>query len=83
MITGEHAHPGSMTDEGKYRAFLLGCWQEPGAGPGGKPAWRITLVEVDDEDGKRGFASLEELNTFLREDLERDTVQCDLRKDKK
>jgi len=27
-----------------YRAFLLRCWQEPGAGEEGEPAWRFILV---------------------------------------
>jgi hypothetical protein len=52
-----------------YRAFLLRCWQEPGAGPGGEPAWRFTLVRVENEGGQRGFASLAELVEHLRQEL--------------
>jgi hypothetical protein len=52
-----------------YRAFLLRCWQETGAGQAGEPAWRFTLVEAGDEAGKRGFASLDELVDYLRDEL--------------
>ena len=52
-----------------YRAFLLRCWQEPNSGPEGNPAWRFTLVEAGDEEGKQGFASLEELVSYLQEEL--------------
>ena len=52
-----------------YRAFLLRCWQEPGAGPEGHPAWRFTLVEAGDEAGKRGFVNLKELVGYLRKEL--------------
>lgn len=52
-----------------YRAFLLRCWQEPAAGQAGEPAWRFTLVEAGDEAGKRGFASLDELVAYLKDEL--------------
>lgn len=52
-----------------YRAFLLRCWQELEAGQAGEPAWRFMLVEVGDEAGKRGFASLDELVDYLRDEL--------------
>ena len=54
----------------KYRAFLLRCWQEPEAGQAGGAAWRFTLVEAGDEEGKQGFASLEGLVEYLRKELE-------------
>ena len=53
----------------KYRAFLLRCWQEPKAGQAGEPAWRFMLVEAGDEIGKRGFASLEEVVGYLKDEL--------------
>jgi len=57
-------------EEGEnYRAFLLRCWQEPEAGPGGQPAWRFTLVQVGEERAKKGFASVEALLDYLREEL--------------
>ncbi len=49
-----------------YRAFLLRCWQEAGAGPGGRATWRFSLVEPGDRKTERGFASLEEVFDFLR-----------------
>ena len=52
-----------------YRAFLLRCWQEPEAGQASGAAWRFTLVEAVDEAGKRGFACLEDLVGYLREEL--------------
>ena len=51
---------------GAYRAFLLRCWQEEA--DGGAP-WRFTLVGVGEEHAPKGFASLEDLTAFLREDL--------------
>lgn len=52
-----------------YRAFLLRCWQESNAGPAGEPAWRFTLVQMGEEQTKKGFASLEELVAYLDEQL--------------
>ena len=49
-----------------YRAYLLRCWQEE---VGGEPLWRFTLVGVGEEHAPKGFASLEDLTAFLREDL--------------
>ena len=54
-----------------YRAFLLRCWQEPGAGPDGAPAWRFVLVQLDGEETKRGFASLEALCAYVHGELDR------------
>jgi hypothetical protein len=53
-----------------YRAFLLRCWREPGAGPDGESAWRFTLTQPGDKGSRRGFASLEDLVAYLREELE-------------
>jgi len=52
-----------------YRAFLLRCWQEPGAGQKGEPAWRFTLVRAENEECQKGFASLEDLGEYLRREL--------------
>lgn len=43
-----------------YRAFLLRCWQEPGAGPGESPIWRFTLVQMGKEGVRMsgGFSDL-------------------------
>jgi hypothetical protein len=51
---------------GVYRAFLLRCWQENGDG---EPLWRFTLVKMGNDHSKKGFARLEDLTTFLREEL--------------
>jgi hypothetical protein len=56
--------------ESGYRAYLLRCWQEEGAGPDGEPAWRFTLGQPGDEGRRRGFASLEALVVFLQEELD-------------
>ena len=49
-----------------YRAYLLRCWQE---NVDGEPLWRFTLVQMGDDLSKKGFASLEDLTVFSREDL--------------
>jgi len=56
--------------EPTYRAFLLRCWREVGAGPGGRAAWRFCLVEPGSEETKRAFADLEALLAYLRRALE-------------
>jgi hypothetical protein len=53
-----------------YRAFLLRCWWEAGAGPDSLAAWRFCLVEPGDGETERGFASLEALVAHLRQELE-------------
>jgi len=52
-----------------YRAFLLRCWREAGAGPGEAPAWRYALARAGGVEAPRGFASLEALVAFLRQEL--------------
>jgi len=51
---------------GAYRAYLLRCWQEE---DGGEAPWRFTRVGVGGGYTRKAFASLEDLTTFLREDL--------------
>jgi hypothetical protein len=53
-----------------YRAFLLRCWREAGAGPEGRAAWRFSLVEPGDRETERGFPDLEALVDYLRRELE-------------
>jgi hypothetical protein len=53
-----------------YRTFLLRCWREAEAEPGGRAAWRFCLVEPGDGKTGRGFASLEALLAYLRQELE-------------
>jgi hypothetical protein len=59
----------SAAPELGYRAYLLRCWLEAGAGPGGEPAWRFVLMQPGDEGTRRGFASLEALVRHLRAEL--------------
>ena len=71
METSQRSQPMGKTEEGRYRAFLLRCWQEPGVGKAGEAAWRFTLVKVGDgKAGQKGFASLEDLVRHLRRELE-------------
>jgi len=53
-----------------YRAFLLRCWQEADAGPAGDAAWRFTLVQLGQGGTRKGFACLEELVAYLRDELD-------------
>jgi hypothetical protein len=52
-----------------YQAYLLRCWREEQAAPGATPPWRFSVQEVLHERRHRGFASLESLFAFLREEL--------------
>jgi hypothetical protein len=49
-----------------YRAYLLRCWQEGGAAPGGSACWRFSVEEVLRERRRRGFTDLEALVAFLQ-----------------
>ena len=69
MPVNQEQYPVIKESGEKYRAFLLRCWQEPEAGQASGAAWRFTLVEAVDEAGKRGFACLEDLVGYLREEL--------------
>jgi hypothetical protein len=55
-------------DEG-YRAYLLRCWQEGGAGTDRGCPWRFAVEEVFGERRQQGFGSLEALLAFLRGEL--------------
>ncbi len=52
---------------GNYRAFLLRCWQEEGERDS---QWRFTLVQIGDEEDKKGFGCLEDVMAYLSETLE-------------
>ncbi|MCB8969064.1 MAG: hypothetical protein H6665_00945 [Ardenticatenaceae bacterium] len=51
-----------------YHAFLLRCWQESTSNPNAASAWRFSLEDAHSRQ-RRGFASLEELITFLEASL--------------
>ena len=61
---------GCRPEEARSHAFLLRCWQEPGADPDGASVWRFSLTLVNREREKKGFANLESLLAFLQERLE-------------
>lgn len=50
-----------------YRSYLLRCRREP---LDREPVWRFTLVHIDDDQKKKGFASLEDVFTYIRDDLD-------------
>jgi hypothetical protein len=58
-----------MTQRRRYLSYLLRLWQESGGAsdlPGKAPVWRASL-ESPQSDECQGFASLNELVAFLRE----------------
>ena len=57
---------------GAYRAYLLRCWQEE---VDGESLWRFTLVGVGEEHAPKGFASLEDLFSHLRAELENNALR--------
>lgn len=72
MESASHKPASSAPRGPAYRAFLLRCWREAGAGPGGRNAWRFCLVELGDGETEHGFPDLEALVAFLRRELEAD-----------
>ena len=70
MPVNQEQYPDMEASGQNYRAFLLRCWQEADAGPSGQAAWRFTLVHLGQGGAKKGFASLEDLVTYLRDELD-------------
>jgi hypothetical protein len=76
-MNGAHAGVNVVTDAGREidgqvrarRSYLLRCWQEPGVGAGGAPAWRFTLSRLDDSRCETPFVSLEDVYEQLLEEL--------------
>jgi hypothetical protein len=56
-----------MTEPRRYRAYLLRLWQAEGED--GQPVWRAALEEARTSE-RRGFADLESLFAFLKEQLD-------------
>ncbi len=48
-----------------YRCFLLRCWLEEGAGPGGEPAWRFMMQEAGAGGLRRSFACLSNVAAYI------------------
>ena len=61
--------------EPKHHSYLLRLWQESGTK---KSSWRFVLVNLTMNE-ERGFASLERLVAFLKEQME-ELVLSDLAK---
>jgi hypothetical protein len=53
-------------------AFLLRCWKEPDGN--GEPAWRFSLVYINEKGEKKGFTSLEAVISYLHKTLV--TFEC-------
>ncbi len=56
-------------EDSKYHAFLLRCWQESPALTREESTWRFALIHIDGLQTKKGFACLEDLLDYLREEL--------------
>jgi hypothetical protein len=56
-----------MTEPRRYRAYLLHLWQAEG--DDGRPVWRAALEDARTGE-RRGFADLEGLFAFLKEQLD-------------
>ena len=52
-----------------YRCYLLRCWLEDGAGPGGEPAWRFTLRQTDLDAARLSFSSLPDVKLYIETEL--------------
>jgi hypothetical protein len=63
----EGERPVRRESEGRYLAYMLRLWQVKGEGGS---SWRASLEDVRTGE-RRGFASLEELFTYLREGMGR------------
>jgi hypothetical protein len=70
MVFASEKQEASPPVESTYRAFLLRCWREPGAGPDDTAVWRFCLLEPGGGETERGFAGLEALLTYLLQELE-------------
>jgi len=54
----------------RYRAYLLRFWEERGQHADDGEVWRFSLEDLHTQE-RRGFASLEEVMTFLRQQMKR------------
>jgi hypothetical protein len=52
-----------------YRCFLLRCWLEEGAGPGGGPAWRFAIRQAELNAARRSFASFHDVTEWIEAEL--------------
>ena len=56
-----------MTEPRRYRAYLLRLWQAEGED--GRPVWRAAIEDARTSE-RRGFADLESLFAFLKQQLD-------------
>jgi hypothetical protein len=63
--------------EPKYHSYLLRLWQESA---GKKSSWRFVLVNLVKNE-ERGFASLERLAAFLKEQMDEISIGGRVRRD--
>lgn len=70
MVDGNIIRHVNGVNRSNYRVFLVRCWKEIDSSVPVGEAWRFTLVQVGEDERKRGFARLEDLFTFLRDQLE-------------
>ena len=60
----------------RYGAYLLRYWEVRSDRPGRPSSWQFSLEEAGTGE-RHGFRDLEDLVTFLREELERDLADTD------
>lgn len=53
----------------RYRCYLLRCWLEEVAGPGGEPAWRFTVRQVGPDAGRHSYTSFHEVVALIEAEL--------------
>ena len=52
-----------------YRCFLLRCWLEEGAGPGGAPAWRFAVRQAELDAARLSFTSFHDVAAYIEAEL--------------
>ncbi len=52
-----------------YRCFLLRCWLEESAGPGGVPAWRFAVRQAESDAARRLFVSFRDVAEWIEVEL--------------
>jgi hypothetical protein len=57
------------TQNRPYRCYLLRCWLEEHAGPGGEPAWRFTVRQVGPDAARSSFTNFHDAAAFIEAEL--------------
>jgi len=58
----------------RYHAYLLRCWEERTGSSSDEVTWRFLVEEVGKE-GRHGFISLEDVYTFLHQELTKTNLE--------